>query len=361
MHSDTNTIRATEILKQTDPGNHEGAIVIKAPAVAVHEQKTISALSVWILICGLSLGFILGTFLPGYLPGIRKNSATGAFQIRYSNENANENFGTTANETPAAEIYDVEAELQKVPLGSEEQYLKWMLQNTNEEEEYILARWQLSRDFVASGELKGDSNIAAVLRTPREKFVREANINRAYHDTWLPIGYGATITDPDVVAMMTTSLDVKPEHRVLEIGTGSGYQSAILSNLSNHVYTIEIIEPLFFETARLQKELANDYASYRHIVKKLGDGFYGWEKYAPFDRIIVTCSIDHLPPPLIRQLADDGIMIIPLGPPGKQFIMEVKKSTDENGNIVLKRRDVYNGLSVKFIPFRNESGQGYSE
>lgn len=216
-----------------------------------------------------------------------------------------------------------------------------MLQSTNEEEEYISARWKLSRDFIDSGELKGDANIAAFLRTSREKFVREDNISRAYMDTWLSIGYGATITDPDVVAMMTTTLDVESHYRVLEIGTGSGCQSAILSNLSNNICTIEIIEPLFLETAQLYDELAFNYPSYRHIVKKLGDGFYGWEKYAPFDRIVVTCSIDHIPPSLIRQLAVDGVMVVPLGSPGKQFIMEIKKVINENGDIVLKRRGVY--------------------
>jgi protein-L-isoaspartate(D-aspartate) O-methyltransferase len=160
--------------------------------------------------------------------------------------------------------------------------------------------------------------------------------------------------------MMTTALDVKPNHKVLEIGTGSGYQSAILSNLSPYIYTIEIIQPLYYQTDDLYEMLESDYPSYKQIVRKLGDGFYGWEKYAPFDRIIVTCSIDHLPPPLIKQLSANGIMIVPLGPPGRQFIMEVKKSVNENGNVVLKRRDVYNGLSVKFIPFRHESGESYS-
>jgi protein-L-isoaspartate(D-aspartate) O-methyltransferase len=159
---------------------------------------------------------------------------------------------------------------------------------------------------------------------------------------------------------MTTTLDVQPDHKVLEIGTGSGYQSAILSNLSNHVYSIEIIKPLFFETNDLYIELAADYPQYKNISRKLGDGYFGWEKFAPFDRIIVTCSIDHLPPPLLQQLKPGGIMVVPLGNPSRQYIMEVKKSLDANGNEVLTRRDVYNGLSVKFIPFRDEEGKSYS-
>ena len=160
--------------------------------------------------------------------------------------------------------------------------------------------------------------------------------------------------------MMTTTLDVKPKHRVLEIGTGSGYQSAILSNLSNYIFSIEIIQPLQKETDALYSELAATYPQYKNIRRTLGDGYYGWKEFAPFDRIIVTCAIDHLPPPLLQQLAPGGIMVVPLGPPGRQHIMEVKKTLDSAGNEVLKRRDVYNGLGVKFIPFRDEKGGSYS-
>jgi protein-L-isoaspartate(D-aspartate) O-methyltransferase len=176
----------------------------------------------------------------------------------------------------------------------------------------------------------------------------------------MPVGWGATITDPDVVSMMTTTLDVKPDSKVLEIGTGSGYQSAILSHLTDYVYSIEIIEPLYRETNALYNELTPSYPNYSNIRRKLGDGFFGWEKYAPFDRIIVTCAIDHLPPPLIQQLNPGGIMVVPLGPPGRQNIMEVKKTVDDKGNVSLTRRDVYNGLGVRFIPFRSDSGQSYS-
>ena len=147
---------------------------------------------------------------------------------------------------------------------------------------------------------------------------------------------------------------------MLEIGTGSGYQSAILSYLTTEVYTIEIIEPLFIETDQLYHDLEESFPSYRVIKRKLGDGYYGWEKHAPFDKIIVTCSIDHIPPPLLKQLKIGGIMVLPLGPPGRQYIMEVKKEVSEDGDITLSRRDVYNGLSVRFIPFLNETGGSYS-
>jgi protein-L-isoaspartate(D-aspartate) O-methyltransferase len=255
--------------------------------------------------------------------------------------------------------WDVAKELGTLPMDSKERFVSFMEEHFGEERSYLEQRWDLAQALRKTGELQG-SAVEAFLRTPREHFVREQNLSRAYDDTWMPIGYGATITDPDVVSMMTTTLDVKPEHRVLEIGTGSGYQSAILSHLSNHVYTIEIIEPLYRETDALYRALEPRYPGYRNITRKLGDGFYGWEKYAPFDRIIVTCAIDHLPPPLIQQLAPDGIMVVPLGPPARQYIMKVERTTDEKGVATFKRTDVYNGVGVQFIPFHNEQGQSYS-
>jgi len=162
------------------------------------------------------------------------------------------------------------------------------------------------------------------------------------------------------VSMMTTTLNVQPGDKVLEIGTGSGYQSAILSYLTKDVYTIEIIKPLFIETDALYRELERNFPSYSVINRKLGDGYYGWEEFAPFDKIIVTCSIDHIPPPLLRQLKPGGIMVLPLGPPNRQYIMEIVKHEEEDGSITLRRKDVYNGQSVKFIPFRDDSGTSYS-
>ncbi len=371
FQADFSGIQTQTILTKAEPENNKVRLhKMIGEFPSGHLRKTVSAQSLMIFFCGLFLGFILGTLLPGYLPGMSERGKSGDRVVSNLNpgpygeaenkNNSKDNDKAVKTLNSKGMIYNIEAELARIPLDSEEEFISWTLKNTGEEEENILARWQLSRDFIESGELQGDENIAAFLRTPREKFVREANVSRAYEDTWLPIGYGATITDPDVVAMMTTALAVKPDHKVLEIGTGSGYQSAILSNLSNHIYTIEIIQPLYNQTDMLYKKLESDYPSYKHIVRKLGDGFYGWEKFAPFDRIIVTCSIDHLPPPLIRQLSADGIMIVPLGPPGRQFIMEMKKIINESGDVVLKRRDVYNGLSVKFIPFRNESGDSYS-
>jgi len=342
-----------------------------------HIRRTVSAVSITILFSGLVAGFVLGAVVPGNLPGMKRGGATAAMMaslipepsggavVRVPGETQDttppaepaEEISTPAS--PAAGIYDPSAHLGETPQDSEESYIAWMEKHTQEKREYLEARWDLSRKYIKTGELQGEA-AEAFLRTPRELFVREKNLSRAYDDTWLPIGYGATITDPDVVSMMTTTLALKPQHRVLEIGTGSGYQSAILSFITKQVYSIEIIEPLYVETNKLYDSLEEKYPNFANIKRKLGDGYYGWEKYAPFDRIIVTCAIDHLPPPLIKQLAPNGIMVVPLGPPGRQYIMEVKKSVDADGTIHLTRRDVYNGLSVSFIPFRNDEGKSYS-
>jgi protein-L-isoaspartate(D-aspartate) O-methyltransferase len=250
--------------------------------------------------------------------------------------------------------------LKEIYPNSKEAFVQYMMSNRGEERAFLEDRWELAGLFVESKELRGNA-IPAFLQAPREYFVRPENLNRAYADTWMPIGWGATITDPDVVSMMTTSLDLQPGERVLEIGTGSGYQSSILSFMTDEVYSIEIIEPLYHETNEIYIEKAEDYPTFNHIRRKLDDGFYGWEKYAPFDAIIVTCAIDHLPPPLLKQLAPDGVMVVPLGPPGRQYIMEIIKTEDENGKVSVSRRDVYNGLSVKFIPFRDNDGTSYSK
>ncbi len=340
----------------------------------------ISGKNVLLFIGGIIIGLAVGIFLPRWVPGLQ-NHAVGA-SVSQKNaaeqliaeleekkaEPAGENIPEkTENQTETdyeveeeTQVFFVEEHLGSLPLSNEEEYIEYMLKNTDESEEYLRARWELSRRFLESGELQGAA-VEGFLRTPREHFVREKNYKRAYDDSWLPIGYGATITDPDVVAMMTTTLNVQPDNKVLEIGTGSGYQSAILSNISNNVYSIEIIEPLYYETNDLYDNLSANYPQYTNIKRKLGDGYYGWEKYAPFDKIVVTCSIDHLPPPLLQQLSPGGIMVIPLGNPGRQYIMEVKKTLNDDGDIILRRRDVYNGLSVKFIPFLDKDGKSYSE
>jgi protein-L-isoaspartate(D-aspartate) O-methyltransferase len=247
-----------------------------------------------------------------------------------------------------------------MPIETKEAWLSWMNRNRNDDPAFLEQRWDWAQNLVLTSELKRPEDVRSFLLTPREHFVRAHNRGLEYADTWLPIGYGATITDPDVVSMMTTTLNVQPTDKVLEIGTGSGYQSALLSYLTKDVYTIEIIKPLFIETDALYRDLERNFSSYSVINRKLGDGYYGWEEFAPFDKIIVTCSIDHIPPPLLRQLNPGGIMVLPLGPPNRQYIMEIVKAESEDGSITLSRRDVYNGQSVKFIPFRDERGASYS-
>jgi protein-L-isoaspartate(D-aspartate) O-methyltransferase len=344
--------------------------------------RRIPALFVWIFLAGCALGVMVGIFLPQILPGFlprgripsflwghdgtlsvhpgkEAETLPGTLLTVLSTAEPEPSASSNSSSNGASPTWDVAKELGTLPRDSEESFVAYMERTTGEESEYLKKRWELAQTFIKTHELQGNA-IEAFLRTPRQDFVRAKNIPRAYEDIWMPVGYGATITNPAVVGMMTTTLDVKPGLKVLEIGTGSGYQSAILSHLTNSVYSIEIIEPLFRETDALYKSLQPRYPMYGNIHRKQGDGYYGWEKYAPFDRIIVTCAVDHLPPPLIQQLAPRGIMVVPLGPPARQYIMKVERSRDDKGNVTLKRTDVYNGLSVKFIPFLDEQGHSYS-
>jgi protein-L-isoaspartate(D-aspartate) O-methyltransferase len=170
-----------------------------------------------------------------------------------------------------------------------------------------------------------DSRVVEVMKTvPRHQFVSREQMSSAYEDRPLPIGEGQTISQPYIVALMTEELELKPGHRVLEIGTGSGYQAAILAEITEEVYTVEIITPLY-ETA---KERLN--RMYPGVKVSNHDGYYGWEEHAPFDRIIVTAAPDHIPRPLIDQLVDGGIMVIPVGPPGwNQVLWKVTKAGNE--------------------------------
>jgi len=169
-----------------------------------------------------------------------------------------------------------------------------------------------------------------------------------YHD----IGFGVTISGPRVVGRTTSTIDVKMGEKVLEIGTGSGYQSAYLSNLTDKVWSIEIIKPLAERTrSRYDALIERGYSEYKSITSKNADGYYGWEEEAPFDKIIVTCGIDHIPPPLLQQLKPNGIMVIPVGPPGAQHLLKVVKESGSAGQVAIKRSDIYNGRPVPFVAF----------
>ena len=169
------------------------------------------------------------------------------------------------------------------------------------------------RQRMVDDDLRGrgirDARVLKVMgEVPRHLFVDKRQRDQAYADHPLPIGEGQTISQPYVVALMTEALKPKPSDRVLEIGTGSGYQAAVLAGIVKAVYTIEIRKTLADSAAERLKEL-----SYRNVTVKYADGYFGWQEHAPFDAIIVTASANHIPPPLIKQLKEDGKLIIPLG------------------------------------------------
>jgi protein-L-isoaspartate(D-aspartate) O-methyltransferase len=244
------------------------------------------------------------------------------------------------------------------PHDSAEKFVQFMREKRKEDPTYLEQRYNRYLAVVENKDLWREKESRAFLLTPREKFCRKWNLKRAYEHAFLDIKYGVTISGPHLVSRMTSALDVKPGEKVLEVGTGSGYQSAVISYLTDQVYTIEIIEKLAEETNQLYKDLAaSGYPEYDNIKRKADDGYYGWEEYAPFDKIIVTCGIDHIPPPLLKQLKVGGSMVIPVGPPGAQIVMKVTKNTDQDGNVVIAREDIYHGQrKVPFVPFTKKGG-----
>ncbi|MGF1671536.1 MAG: protein-L-isoaspartate(D-aspartate) O-methyltransferase [Balneolaceae bacterium] len=190
-----------------------------------------------------------------------------------------------------------------------------------------------------------DSKVLDALRhVPRHHFVPRNFRRQAYDNNPLPIGHGQTISQPFIVAFMTEMLNLEPGDKVLEIGTGSGYHAAVLSELTPFVYSIEIIRELGESTAKLYDELG-----YHTIETKIGDGYFGWEEHAPFDAIIVTAAAGHIPPPLIEQLKPGGVMAIPIGNPYQtQVLMRVTKN--EQGETRTERL-----LPVRFVPMTGEA------
>ena len=184
----------------------------------------------------------------------------------------------------------------------------------------------------------------AVRNVPRHKFVSPDTLDQAYWNTPLPIGYGQTISQPYIVAVMTDLLKLSENDKVLEIGTGSGYQAAVLSELVKQVYSIEIIEPL--------GELAGqrfEQMGYKNITTKIADGYYGWEKYAPFDAIIVTAAGTHIPHALIEQLKPGGKMMIPVG---SNFMTQQLLLISKNKTGKLQTQQI---LPVRFVPLTREN------
>jgi protein-L-isoaspartate(D-aspartate) O-methyltransferase len=210
---------------------------------------------------------------------------------------------------------------------------------------FAKAREQMVREDIAKGGLfdrdavKDEAVLKAMRTVPRHEFVPAELRETAYADRPLPIGFGQTISQPYIVASMTESLNVKPGDKVLEIGTGSGYQAAVLAEIIKDVFTIEIV-PQLGEAAekRLEK------LGYKNIHSKIGDGYYGWKENAPYDAIIVTAAASHIPPPLIEQLKPGGRMVIPVGSPfNVQHLSLVEKM--EDGKVRQRRI-----MPVRFVP-----------
>ena len=191
----------------------------------------------------------------------------------------------------------------------------------------------------------GDAVMAAMGKVPRHRFVPLFQEGFAYDNRPLPIGEGQTISQPYIVALMTDLLDPKPSHTVLEVGTGSGYQAAVLAELVAKVYTIEIVEPLGKRAAKLLADLG-----YRNVEVRVGDGYGGWPEVAPFDAIIVTAAPTAIPQPLIDQLKPGGKMVIPIGASSDvQQLMLVQKQLD--GSATTTRT-----LPVRFVPLTRQRG-----
>lgn len=183
----------------------------------------------------------------------------------------------------------------------------------------------------------------ALATVPRHRLVPTRELPFAYENRPLPIGYGQTISQPYIVALMTELIRPDADDVVLEVGTGSGYQAAVLAELVEHVYTIEIIEPLADQARERLGELGYD-----NVTVKLGDGYFGWQDHAPFDAIVVTAAASHVPPPLIEQLKPGGYMIIPVG--GRWMVQQlllVEKTMD--GEIITRQQG-----AVRFVPLTGE-------
>jgi len=208
-----------------------------------------------------------------------------------------------------------------------------------EEDHFAAGRRRMVKEQLSSSGY-GITNarvLAAMGKVPRHEFVPVELWYRAYNDGPLPIGYDQTISQPYIVAFMTEKLEPKPTDRVLEIGTGSGYQAAVFAQLVAEVYTIEIIEPLAQRAGADLKRLG-----YANIHVRAGDGCQGWPEAAPFDAIIVTCAPEQVPQPLVEQLKDGGRMIIPVGPLGNQELVLLGKQGEQ-----LEKHAV---LPVRFVP-----------
>jgi len=211
----------------------------------------------------------------------------------------------------------------------------------DEEQQFVETRNNMVKTQIQARGIEDTRVLTAMFDVRRHLFVPVENRRMAYSDRPLPIGEGQTISQPYIVAIMTELLQLDRDDKVLEIGTGSGYQAAILAEIAKEVYTIEIIEILAKNSAKLLDELG-----YKNITVKCGDGYQGWSKHAPFDGIIVTCAPPEIPQPLIEQLAEGGRMVIPVG----EFYQELILIEKTEGKIIEKSI-----IPVRFVPMTGEA------
>jgi protein-L-isoaspartate(D-aspartate) O-methyltransferase len=202
----------------------------------------------------------------------------------------------------------------------------------------IIERDVLETSLYLDKEVLDTRVMAAITKVPRHDYVPRKLWRNAYENRPLPIGYGQTISQPYIVAIMTDLLKLEPHHRVLEVGTGSGYQAAILAELVDAIYSIEIIKPL---AEKASKRLNSNYQN-THI--RFADGYYGWEEHAPFDAIMVTAAASHIPPPLIKQLKPGGRMMIPVG---SRFLVQQLLLLEKDIDGTLTTHQI---LPVAFVP-----------
>ncbi|MCS6973534.1 MAG: protein-L-isoaspartate(D-aspartate) O-methyltransferase [Cyclobacteriaceae bacterium] len=207
-------------------------------------------------------------------------------------------------------------------------------------------RERMVKQQLISRGIRSKAVLDAMRKVERHRFVPTEVSSQAYNDYPLPIGEGQTISQPYIVAFMTEALELKPTDKVLEVGTGSGYQAAILAEICREVYTIEIVESLGKQAAQILKQLG-----YTNVHVRIGDGYFGWPEAAPFDAIIVTCSPSDVPEPLQQQLAEGGRMIIPVGEGQVQELVLITKQNEK-----LKRQ---HRLPVLFVPMRDKKGKRY--
>ncbi len=206
---------------------------------------------------------------------------------------------------------------------------------------YAAARETMVREQIAGRGIRDPRVIEALRQVPRHLFIPAAERDRAYADSPVPIGQDQTISQPYIVALMTELVRPKPNDRVLEVGTGSGYQAAVLARLVDHVYTIELEDTLARSATAVLREL-----KYENVTVRTGDGYVGWPEHAPFDIVIVTAAPEHVPQPLIDQLKPGGRLIVPVGP---RFTVQQLQLLEKDASGAVRTRNV---SPVMFVPLR---------